>query len=140
MEGLKAISRAPIPFGAVENEFTALISLEDNIEALNILEDRGVLFTRVFEVQRPLDRLEILILDTHTAQLKPGGGVVPDDEMLRALVIQLARRTLLFPPRQQLIRKFAGVSKRKEWLIEISPVFEIDTKNLFAGETGDSQA
>src|SRR5882724_5731228 len=139
MERLKTISRAPIAFGAVENEFTAQLSLENNIQSLNILQDRRILLTGVFEVYRPFDGLEIVIFDTHTAQLQPSVRVTPNEEMLAALVIELARRTLLFPLWQPLIRRFAGVRKRKERLIEISCVFEIDTKNLIAGETADFQ-
>lgn len=124
----------------MKNELPILPPLEAEIQGLNILDDGCVLLARVLEVHRPFDRLEILILNASAAHLQRRRRIGPSDAPFSALVIEFARTTLHLPPRQQFIRRLAGVSKGKERLIKILAALKINVENLMTGEPGDSQA
>ena len=100
----------------MEQELALLGPLEPRVQRLHIRENWRVRRPRILEVQRPLDRWEVRILNRHATGHQTRGGVRPRRHVFRTRVVQLLRHARHLPRLLDLCKRSSTVGERERGL------------------------
>ena len=99
---LVAVRRAQIAGVMAQDAIALSAAAEGGVNRLDILDHGRVGRAGVLEIDRPLDRGIVVVLDADAAHAQTALGVAPVQGELFALVIQLLRLALQLPLAQEL--------------------------------------
>jgi hypothetical protein len=97
----------------VQQEIALCGAVDRHVDRLDVGEDRRVRRAGVLEVQRPLDRGEIVVRYAHAPHEEARLRVGPRECVLGALVVEFAGVLLGVPRLQQFCRRAAAVRERE---------------------------
>jgi len=109
--GFRAAAQA-----VVQQELASSAAREGSVQGLYVLDHAGLRQARVSEVQRPLDRRKVAVLDGYGAHREVARRVRIGKRVFGAIRVKLARFALHQPLAQQLGRRTPVVAERERQL------------------------